>query len=70
MFLSSESLWVVLFWFVVFLGFFFITSVRFKGESWDRSVELKRILDITVTKFCNSYNETNSFCTKHSFSQI
>lgn len=48
-FLLSESFFV--FWFGCI--FFVIISVRFKGENWGRSVELKRIPDATATKFCN-----------------
>lgn len=50
-FLSSESFLVFCF---LVLFFFIIISVRFKGENWGRSIELKRILDVTATKFCNS----------------
>lgn len=43
-FLSSES-------FLVCFFFLIIISVRFKGENWGRSVELKQIPDLTGTKF-------------------
>lgn len=40
-FLLSESFW-----------FFIIISVRFKGENWGRSAELKQISDVVVKTSC------------------
>lgn len=40
-FLLSETFW-----------FFIIISVRFKGENWGRSVELKQIPDVIVKTSC------------------